>query len=89
MLGGPECRWPPSWWGMWPPGREGINIGWCWKECKNRGRFSTELSILGVFVPRGDHGIAEIVPAHKQARILEVKVVPFDLRNTVYTWKLV
>lgn len=45
--------------------------------------------VLGGFAPRGGHGVAVIVPAHKPAGILEVKVVPFDLRNTAYTWKLV
>lgn len=69
--------------------KERVNMGWCWKEWRNRGRFSTELYVLGGFVPRGGHGVAVIVPPRKPTEILEVKVVPFDLRNTAYTWKLV
>ena len=59
-------------WDTWPPGRGGLNIGRCWKECRNRGRLFTELSVPGGFVPRGRHGVAATVPAHKPARILEV-----------------
>lgn len=43
--------------------KERENTGWCWEECRNRGRFSTELYVLGVFIPHGGHGAAAIVPA--------------------------
>lgn len=60
---------------------KGLNRGWCWKECSNSGRFPTEVSVPGGFVPRGGHGVTAIVTVHKPARILEVKVQRFDLRN--------